>query len=102
MHLLIEAEQARLPAVCGRYGVRRLEIFGSAARQDFDPHASDLDFLVEFDDSPKGHSFDAYGAFKEELASTFRRSVDLTEPGAVQNPCFRAAIERDRQLVYAA
>jgi predicted nucleotidyltransferase len=48
---MVAAEQSRLPAVCRRYGVRRLEIFGSAARQDLDPRASDLDLLVEFNDS---------------------------------------------------
>lgn len=102
MHPLIEAQRARLPAVCSRYDVRRLEVFGSAARHDFDPLTSDLDFLVEFEDSPTGRSFDTYFALKDELESIFKRNVDLVEPGAVRNPYVRAEIDRDRQLVYAA
>jgi predicted nucleotidyltransferase len=35
--------------ICRRFGVRRLEVFGSAARAtDFHPGSSDADFLVEF------------------------------------------------------
>lgn len=37
-------------AICRRFGVRRLDVFGSASRgTDFDPEHSDVDFLVEFD-----------------------------------------------------
>ena len=44
-------------AICCRAGARRLDVFGSAVREDFDPATSDLDFLVEFDDlSPRKHS----------------------------------------------
>jgi len=35
--------------LCRRYGVRKLELFGSATDGAFDPRTSDLDFLVDFD-----------------------------------------------------
>jgi uncharacterized protein len=38
-------------ALCRRFHVRRLDVFGSAARGDFDPEHSDVDFIVEFDRS---------------------------------------------------
>ena len=38
----------RMHALCARYCVSRLELTGSAARDDFDPETSDLDFLLEF------------------------------------------------------
>ena len=66
--------------------VRRLEVFGSAARGDgFVPESSDADFLVEFaaDAQPDLHRF--YGA-KAELEQLFGRGVDLVETGAVRNP----------------
>jgi uncharacterized protein len=78
--------------------VRRLELFGSGARDDFTP-ASDLDFLVEFSGS---HSVTDYLGLREDLKLLFGREVDLVMPGAVRNPCIRATIERDRQLLYAA
>jgi predicted nucleotidyltransferase len=78
--------------------VRRLELFGSAARKDF-RSTSDLDFLVEFTASP---SLDGYLGLRENLKSLFGTEVDLVMPKAVRNPYIRAAIERDRQLLYAA
>ena len=38
---LIDSRRARLSALCARTRVQRLDIFGSAARRDFDPAASD-------------------------------------------------------------
>ena len=46
---LIEDEKEELFALCRIHGVRRLELFGSAARATFDPAKSDLDFLVDYD-----------------------------------------------------
>jgi len=34
--------------LCQRHEVRRLDLFGSAARGDFQPEQSDLDFIVQF------------------------------------------------------
>ncbi|MGH2560629.1 MAG: nucleotidyltransferase family protein, partial [Thermomicrobiales bacterium] len=38
---------AEISAICQRYGVRELAVFGSAVRDDFGPE-SDIDLLVEF------------------------------------------------------
>jgi predicted nucleotidyltransferase len=45
----IALRRDELRAVCRRFHVRRLDLCGSAARGDFDPQRSDVDFLVEFD-----------------------------------------------------
>jgi predicted nucleotidyltransferase len=43
----LDAKREALTALCRRFGVARLELFGSAARgTDFAPASSDLDFLV--------------------------------------------------------
>ncbi len=91
-----------LQALCRRFHVHRLDLFGSAARGDFDPQRSDIDFLVEFDRSAPQHPFDAYFGFKEALEALFGRSVDLVEAGAVRNPFLKASIEQSRENVYAA
>jgi len=78
--------------------VRRFELFGSATRDDFTP-ASDLDFLVEFE---SGGSLESYLGMRSDLEALFGRAVDLVMPKAIRNPCIRAAIDRDRRLVYAA
>ena len=99
---LIEEKRAEVADLCRRKQVRRLEIFGSAARDDFDPSHSDLDFLVEFEPKSSLRGLDAYFGLKEELESLFGRPVDLVMPDAVRNPYVRAGIDRSRQLLYAA
>ena len=44
---LMQAKLQPLRELCERYGVERLELFGSAARGEFDPANSDLDFIVQ-------------------------------------------------------
>ena len=56
----ITRHREELGALCRRLHVHRLDLFGSAARRDFDPGRSDLDFIVEFEHSTPLHPFDAY------------------------------------------
>lgn len=102
MHPLVESKKPEVAALCRSRGVRRLELFGSAARGDFDPSTSDLDFLVELDADSAASPLDAYFGLKDELESLFNRPVDLVSAGSIRNPYIKAAIDRDRQLVYAA
>ncbi len=99
---LIESKRSEVEAACRRRAVRRLELFGSAVRDDFDPASSDLDFLVEFDTARSLPALDQYFGLKEELETLFGLPVDLIMPRAVRNPYVRAEIERDRRLLYAA
>ncbi|MGH7535625.1 MAG: nucleotidyltransferase family protein, partial [Gemmatimonadales bacterium] len=91
-----------LAALCRQFGVRQLEVFGSAATGEYVPGRSDLDFLVEFSDGGPERALDAYFGLKEALETLFGRPVDLVIPGAVRNPYVRAEMERSRELVYAA
>lgn len=98
----IESQRGALEALCRRYRVRRLELFGSAVGESFDPRSSDLDFLVEFTDLPANGYADAYFGLAEALRELFDRDVDLVVLSAVKNPYFRESIERSRTLLYAA
>lgn len=102
MRPLIRNRLSELEAACHRRAVSRLELFGSAVRDDFDEATSDLDFLVEFDAATELPALDRYFGLKEDLEALFERPVDLVMPNAVRNPYLRAEIERDRQLLYAA
>jgi predicted nucleotidyltransferase len=100
---LIESKRGLLTDLCRRYGVRRLELFGSAATDAFDPGRSDLDFLVEFlPQQELGPWLRHYFALQTELAQLFGRPVDLVMAGAVKDPRFRRELERTRTLLYAA
>jgi len=102
MHPIVETKRAELAALCREYGVERLELFGSAARTDFDASNSDLDFLVTLGCGQTKSAFDAYFELKDELELLFGRSVDLVSKGSIRNPYVLASIERDRQLLYSA
>jgi len=98
----IDTQKKELAELCQRYGVRRLELFGSAAQGRFDPQHSDIDFLVDFvEEHPLG-AFEQYFGFKEALEKLFERSVDLVEEKAIRNPYFRQAIAQDRMMIYGA
>ncbi len=99
----ISLHREELQALCRRFHVRRLDVFGSAARDDFDAARSDLDFLVEFDhNASDALTLTTFFGFKESLEKLFGRSVDLVEPGAVRNPYMKASIERSREPVFEA
>lgn len=103
MHAAIANKRTELGELCRRYGVARLEVFGSAARgTDFDPQTSDADFLVEFDPNSGLALFNQFFDLAEALRRTLERPVDLVESGTVHNPYLRAAINRSRELVYAS
>jgi hypothetical protein len=93
-----------LARLCRRFHVRRLDLFGSAARGDFDATRSDVDLLVEFDRShPDALSLKTYLDLKEELEALLGRPVDLVEREAVEasrNYIRRRAILREARTIY--
>jgi hypothetical protein len=97
---VFDLRQTELSELCRRYGVRRLDLFGSAATGAFEPARSDVDFLVEFDDDPT-RLFDRYFGLKDSLESLYGRPVDLVTAGSLRNPYFIAAVNETRRLVYA-
>ena len=98
----LEGHRQALADLCRKYRVRRLDVFGSAARSDFDEKSSDVDLLVEFEDMPHADRADAYLGFLTAAQALLQRQVDLVEVGAVRNPYLRRGIEESRELVYAA
>ncbi|HEY0635801.1 MAG TPA: nucleotidyltransferase domain-containing protein [Gammaproteobacteria bacterium] len=103
MHPLVASRKKEIAELCRRYRVRRLDVFGSAARgDDFDPARSDADFLVEFEQTSERSSLDEYFGFQESLEMLLGRPVDLVEAGAVRNPFVLSSINRSKESVYAA
>ena len=93
--------QAAVEELCHRCKVRRLDLFGSAAKGQERPGESDLDFLVDFEPLPPGSYADAYFELLEGLQRIFGRPVDLVVASAIRNPYFRESVERTKALVYA-
>jgi uncharacterized protein len=103
MHRLIEDNRAAIAVLCQRYGVSKLEVFGSAARgTDFDHELSDADFLVEYQRPARLGPLEEYFGFREALADLLARPIDLVEPGGIRNPYLLKGINRALELVYTA
>ena len=102
MQLSLEQYLPAIHALCVASCVRTLEMFGSAARGDFDPQTSDVDFFVEFHDLGWQGSFKRYMNLKLGLEDLLGRPVDLVELSAIENPYFMPIAGRHRIPVYAA
>jgi len=98
---LIERHRAEITALCERLQVRRLWVFGSALRGDFDASRSDIDILVDLGtDHPRPAR--QFHELREALEKAFGRPVDLTSVDGVRNPLMRAELEATRQPIYVA
>jgi len=77
MNIHIAEKTDALAALCRRYGVARLEVFGSAARStDFDEKRSDADFLVTFTPATR-NDLAAFADFKDALENLLERAYAL-------------------------
>lgn len=102
MVAVIENKREAIAALCRKYGVVRMHVFGSAVRDDFRPGDSDVDLLVEFgsmDGHAKAH---AYFDLLDDLRDLLGTEVDLVMVGAVKNRYLARDIEQTKQELYAA
>ena len=87
-----------IAAVCARYGVRELLLFGSGLGPDFGA-SSDLDFLVDF--HPDAHiGLIRFGFLQQELEAVLERKVDLV-PKRGLKPLIRDTVLQHAEPVYA-
>ena len=98
---LPEIDLKALGAVCLKYGVKKMSLFGSAARGEMRPD-SDVDLMVEFKRSSKTTYFD-FARLQDELSPLFgNREVHIAGPEILENPYRRKAILPDLRTLYAA
>ncbi|MDQ3864116.1 MAG: nucleotidyltransferase domain-containing protein [Actinomycetota bacterium] len=100
---IIEDRRAKVAELCERYGVKRLDLFGSAAGEGFDPEASDLDFVVSFERRDPPDLFQRYFGLEEGLEALLGRKVDLVMEGALEKSRrFAKGVEGSRVLLYGS
>jgi predicted nucleotidyltransferase len=102
MQPFLEEKREQIAELCRTHHVRRLAVFGSAVRDDFDPARSDIDFLVEFEDLPLNLAVDNRHNLETQLETLFRRKVDLIRRGSIENPFILKRIREQEEFVYAA
>ena len=105
MHPAVSSKRESLAALCRRFHVRRLEVFGSATRdQDFDPDRSDTDLLIEFEPGAEP-GMAGFLNVKEALEQVLGRPVDLIERNAVEqsrNYLRRRRILQEAEPIFVA
>ena len=95
--LPIQIDREQVAEFCRARGIRKLSLFGSVLRDDFDPAQSDVDVLVEFAPGVRpGLKFFGYG---EELAEIIGRKVDFNTE-AWLSQYFRDEVVREAVPVY--
>lgn len=87
-------------ALCERYHVRELSLFGSALRDDFGPE-SDYDFLVSFQPDAQVSLFEV-GGLQYDLQCLMGRKVDLVQKDGLRNPYRKQSILETAQVIYVA
>ncbi len=97
---IVDANLPALRALCRRFHVRRLDLFGSAATGLFESARSDLDFLVEFEPMEPGLYAKACRGLREGLEQLFERPIDLLTEPALVNPYLRRQIEAEKRTLY--
>ena len=93
--LPIPIDRSQIAEFCRARGIRKLSLFGSVLRDDFDPARSDVDVLAEF--LPDAHPGLAYFGYGEELAAIIGRKVDFCSR---LNKYFDAEVRREALPVY--
>ena len=89
---LAPVDPVNLAAICGRFGVRRLQLFGSATEPGT-PADREVDLLVEFIPGQAPGAF-ALVDLQDELSALFGgRPVDLAFASILRNPYRKRAIE---------
>lgn len=100
---LITEHLAEVRALCEKYSVKRLTLFGSAVKGTFREESSDLDFAVEF--HPAGDPLvrgERYLDLLVALRDLFDRDIDLVVTTTITNPYFRQVLELTEQPLYEA
>ncbi len=100
MHLPIDTDA--IAPVCQRHGIRRLSLFGSILRADFDPGRSDVDVLVQF--TPQADAALTYfklATVQGDLEEVLGRPVDLSLANAL-DPLLRDRILATAEVCYDA
>ncbi len=100
---LITEHLEEVRALCEKYAVKRLTLFGSAVKGTFDPEKSDLDFVVEFEWHPdpleRGRR---WLELWDELKDLFDRNIDLLVASTIKDAYVADSISRAHLDLYAA
>jgi len=89
----------RIKKLCEKYKVRTFSAFGSVVRDDYSED-SDIDFIVDFEETDPFKYTDLYFQLKENLENLLQRQIDLIEERGIKNQFFRKELDSTKILIY--
>ncbi|MCM1519098.1 MAG: nucleotidyltransferase domain-containing protein [Pseudoflavonifractor sp.] len=100
---LIEMNMDKIIALCRKYKVAKLWVFGSILTDRFNDD-SDVDFSVDFDSETihreKLDYADLFFDFLDGLKQIIGREIDIVFDDCVKNPYFKRELDATKKLIY--
>lgn len=100
---MIEMNMDKIAALCKKYKVAKLWVFGSILTPRFNDE-SDVDFIVDFDEKQIEllDYADNFFDFIHEIEDVVGRKVDMVVNKSIKNRFFRAEVDETRKLLWSA
>jgi uncharacterized protein len=99
MNRLIIDNMDKVDALCKRYNVKALFVFGSVCTDKFNDK-SDIDLLISFLPMDYGDYADNYFELADKFEGLFRRPVDLVTDKSLSNPYFIESVNKTKTQIY--
>lgn len=96
----ISNNKAQFESYCSQFHISKLYGFGSSTSSTFDPVKSDIDLLVDIDESDPVRRGEYLMNFWDTMESYFKRKVDLLTTTSIKNQYLKKSIDQSKVLLY--
>lgn len=87
-------------ALCKTHHVKKLYAFGSSTNEKFNSSESDIDLLIELNDTDPIERGENLMKIWDKLEVFFQRKVDLLTYNSIKNPFFKKIVDSNKLLIY--
>ena len=100
MNILIKKNIPYIIALCEKYAVERMFVFGSSLNEDFSP-TSDVDFLITFKENLSIEQYtNSFFEIRKALKDLLKRNIDIITERSLSNPYLIQNINATKELIY--
>ncbi len=100
MNILVKKNIPNIIALCEKYAVERMFVFGSALNEDFYP-TSDVDFLITFKENLSIEQYtNSFFEIRKALKDLLKRNIDIITERSLSNPYLIQNINATKELIY--
>jgi len=96
---ILQNRKEQFLQLCKSHRIKNLFAFGSSVQGEFKTE-SDIDLLVEMDESSPISRGELLISLWDQLEFFFQRKVDLLTNQSLQNPLLKENIDKTKRLIY--